>query len=88
MKTKNITTGKNVSSKATSGNTHQVTTGVAIHGEIISISFAETTEVKFFELSRRTDRCLCGNWRFLDKAGAYGIQTYGWIICRKYPGRL
>ena len=34
-----------------SGNTHQVTTGVAIYGEGISISFAETTLVTFFELS-------------------------------------
>ena len=69
-----------------SGNTHQVTTGVAIYGEGCSISFAETTSVKFFELSEDQIDAYVATGDSLDKAGAYGIQTMGGLFVESIQG--
>lgn len=69
-----------------SGNTHQVTTGVAIYGEGCSISFAETTLVKFFELSEGQIDAYVATGDSLDKAGAYGIQTMGGLFVQSIQG--
>lgn len=69
-----------------SGNTHQVTTGVAIYGEDISISFAETTSVKFFELTEDQIDAYVATGDSLDKAGAYGIQTMGGLFVESIQG--
>ena len=69
-----------------SGNTHQVTTGVAIYGEGISISFAETTSVKFFELSEDQIDAYVATGDSLDKAGGYGIQTMGGLFVESIQG--
>ena len=69
-----------------SGNTHKVTTGVAIYGEGFSISFAETTSVKFFELSEGQIEAYVATGDSLDKAGAYGIQTMGGLFVESIQG--
>ncbi|SDM80279.1 septum formation protein [Psychrobacillus sp. OK028] len=69
-----------------SGNTHQVTTGVAIYGEGTSISFAETTLVKFFDLSDEHIDAYIATGDSLDKAGAYGIQTMGGLFVERIQG--
>lgn len=69
-----------------SGNTHQVTTGVAIYGEEVSISFAETTSVKFFQLSEEHIDAYVATGDSLDKAGAYGIQTLGGLFVESIQG--
>lgn len=69
-----------------SGNTHQVTTGVAIYGGNISVSFAETTSVKFFELSEDQIDAYVATGDSLDKAGGYGIQTMGGLFVESIQG--
>lgn len=69
-----------------SGNTHQVTTGVAIYGEGCSISFAETTSVKFFDLPEGQIDAYVATGDSLDKAGAYGIQTMGGLFVESIQG--
>ncbi|MCK1996559.1 Maf family protein [Psychrobacillus psychrodurans] len=69
-----------------SGNTHQVTTGVAIYGEGCSISFAETTSVKFFDLPEDQIDAYVATGDSLDKAGAYGIQTMGGLFVESIQG--
>jgi septum formation protein len=69
-----------------SGNTHQVTTGVAIYGEGCSISFAETTSVKFFDLPEVQIDAYVATGDSLDKAGAYGIQTMGGLFVESIQG--
>ena len=69
-----------------SGNTHHVTTGVAIYGDGISISFAETTSVTFFELSEDQIDAYVATGDSLDKAGAYGIQTMGGLFVESIQG--
>lgn len=69
-----------------SGNTHQVTTGVAIYGEGCSISFAETTSVKFFDIPEGQIDAYVATGDSLDKAGAYGIQTMGGLFVESIHG--
>ncbi|MER2170842.1 MAG: Maf family protein [Psychrobacillus psychrodurans] len=69
-----------------SGNTHQVTTGVAIYGEGCSIRFAETTSVKFFDLPEGQIDAYVATGDSLDKAGAYGIQTMGGLFVESIQG--
>lgn len=69
-----------------SGKTHQVTTGVAIYGERHSISFVETTLVKFFDLSEEHIDAYVATGDSLDKAGGYGIQTMGGLFVESIQG--
>lgn len=85
MKPKDNMEAKNFLQKL-SGNTHQVTTGVAIYGEGISISFAETTSVKFFELTEDQIDAYVATGDSLDKAGGYGIQTMGGLFVESIQG--
>lgn len=70
--------------KKLSGKTHLVITGVCIHHKNREISFADTTEVEFHELTDVQIGYYVDKFRPFDKAGAYAIQE--WIgvtgICR------
>lgn len=69
-----------------SGQTHQVVTGVSIQGGGVSISFAETTLVKFYELTNEQMDAYVATGDSLDKAGGYGIQTMGGLFVEKIEG--
>lgn len=56
-----------------------MTTGVAIYGGNISVSFAETTSVKFFELSEDQIDAYVATGDSLDKAG--GMEFKRWVDC-------
>ncbi len=65
---------------ALSGKQHRVITGVVImHGEK-EIAFAETTEVRFHELSLAQIEFYVDNYKPYDKAGAYAIQEWIGVI--------
>jgi septum formation protein len=57
-----------------SGNTHQVVSGVCISSPDKKISFSETTEVTFAELSKGDIENYINQYKPFDKAGSYGIQ--------------
>ena len=59
-----------------SGKRHQVITGVCISNATKEISFDDTTEVIFKDLSQDEIDFYVENHRPLDKAGAYGIQEW------------
>lgn len=60
-----------------SGDVHKVVTGVTITGYGGNgITFSETTEVLFNDLSRDVIEGYVARHRPLDKAGAYGIQEW------------
>ncbi len=59
------------------GRRHTVVTGVTLRssdGRVLT--FSESTEVCFGELSRAEIECYVERYRPLDKAGAYGIQEW------------
>ncbi len=60
-----------------SGNTHQVITGVCIICNKDAQTFAQSTNVKFKELSDSEIQEYVASGEPLDKAGAYGIQGLG-----------
>lgn len=62
-----------------SGKIHKVVTGVTIVTANATRSFSAVTDVEFAELSDEDINYYVGNYRPLDKAGAYGIQE--WIGC-------
>lgn len=72
--------------KMLSGNIHSVYTGVCVQDEEKKITFAEKTDVKFYELSEKEidDYVLTGEP--MDKAGAYGIQGKGAVLVEKIDG--
>ncbi|SER85511.1 nucleoside triphosphate pyrophosphatase [Psychrobacillus sp. OK032] len=72
--------------KKLSGRTHHVVTGVSIHGAGTSIGFAESTLVKFYELTDEQIDAYVATGDSLDKAGAYGIQTMGVFLVEKIEG--
>lgn len=69
-----------------SGQTHHVITGVSIQGGGVNISFAETTLVKFYELTNEQMDAYVATGDSLDKAGGYGIQTMGGLFVEKIEG--
>ena len=60
-----------------SGKTHTVYTGVCILAGENRISFAEATDVTFFELTDEEIAAYVATGEPMDKAGAYGIQGRG-----------
>lgn len=63
-----------------SGKTHQVITGVVIKDANKTISFADTTEVCFHELSAEQIDFYIEKYKPYDKAGAYAIQEWIGVI--------
>lgn len=61
---------------ALSGKTHKVITGVHIINSEKSMSFADTTEVDFHELSTGQIEFYVDKFKPYDKAGAYAIQEW------------
>lgn len=62
--------------KALSGKTHQVITGVVLLKEDERISFADTTEVCFHDISDADIEFYVDKYQPYDKAGAYAIQEW------------
>lgn len=72
---------------ALSGHTHKVVTGVTLATADDTITFSETTEVDFAELTSGEIDFYVKNYRPFDKAGAYGIQEWiGYIGIRGIRG--
>lgn len=65
-----------------SSRSHEVITGVAIMKapELQEITFSETTEVHFRELSDQEMDAYINTGEPMDKAGAYGIQGFGALL--------
>ena len=69
-----------------SGRTHFVITGVCLHSMHRSDIFPVRSAVTFYPLSDKEIReyLACGEYK--DKAGAYGIQGKGGLLCQKVEG--
>jgi septum formation protein len=69
-----------------SGRTHSVITGVCLRTADRENTFAVTTKVTFYPLTpKEIERYLaCGE--YADKAGAYGIQGKGSLLCQTING--
>ena len=65
---------------ALSGETHQVITGVVIRKGDKEISFADTTEVHFHELTLEQIEFYVDKYKPYDKAGAYAIQEWIGVV--------
>jgi septum formation protein len=63
-----------------SGNTHQVITGVVIVMGKKEVSFADTTEVDFHELTSEQINFYIEKYKPYDKAGAYAIQEWIGVV--------
>ena len=63
-----------------SGNKHKVITGVVILNAHKTISFADTTEVKFHSLTNKEIEFYVDKYKPYDKAGAYAIQEWIGVI--------
>lgn len=63
-----------------SGSIHEVYTGVALCYKGKIHSFAEKTEVEFYELSDSDIAYYLTHYAYLDKAGSYGIQDWIGLI--------
>jgi len=61
---------------ALSGEKHKVITGVVIRKGEKEISFADTTEVEFHDLSLEQIEFYVDKYKPFDKAGAYAIQEW------------
>lgn len=72
--------------KLLSNNTHKVITGCAIFKGRKSISFSETTEVIFHQLSEKEIDDYIETGEPSDKAGAYGIQGKGSLLVKGING--
>lgn len=65
--------------KKLNGKTHKVITGVAIYNEEL-ISFADTTEVEFYNLTEKEIEFYVEKYQPYDKAGAYAIQEWIGVV--------
>jgi septum formation protein len=63
-----------------SGNRHRVITGVVILHHDKEISFADTTEVSFHELTAGQISFYIDKYKPYDKAGAYAIQEWIGVV--------
>ena len=61
---------------ALSGEKHKVITGVVIRKDEQEISFADTTEVEFHDLTTEQIEFYVDKYKPYDKAGAYAIQEW------------
>lgn len=70
-----------------SGNKHEVITGVVIVKNGEEISFSDTTDVWFHELTREQIAFYVDHYKPYDKAGAYAIQEWiGVVGIKKVDG--
>ena len=69
-----------------SGRTHTVFTGVTVVKGGEAYTFAERTDVTFFELSEELIDRYVASKEPMDKAGAYGIQEKGCLLVEKING--
>ncbi|MCM1578669.1 MAG: Maf family protein [Ruminococcus sp.] len=69
-----------------SGRTHKVITGVCVCSRGRSVSFSETTEVTFYELTDSEIENYVQSGDPMDKAGAYGIQSAGALLVKGIKG--
>lgn len=65
---------------ALSGEKHRVITGVVIRKDDEEISFADTTEVEFHDLSVEQIEFYVDKYKPYDKAGAYAIQEWIGVV--------
>lgn len=65
---------------ALSGEKHKVITGVVIRKDEKEISFADTTEVEFHDLTTEQIEFYVDKYKPSDKAGAYAIQEWIGVI--------
>src|SRR6185369_11160259 len=77
-----------VTLRALSGRTHQVHTGVAVHGPSGLTSSVTTTSVTFRDLSTLEIADYVASGDPLDKAGAYGIQGDAGRFVARVDGSL
>ena len=63
-----------------SGRVHRVITGVVIYNETREISFADSTEVEFYELTPEQIIFYVEKYKPYDKAGAYAIQEWIGVV--------
>lgn len=70
-----------------SGKTHTVVTGVTVMNDVRSETISVATSVTFSHLTKEEIEYYVGNFRPLDKAGAYGIQEWiGGVAVEKING--
>ena len=69
-----------------SGRAHRVISGVCICYKNKKISFACETLVRFYSLSEQAIKDYISTKEPCDKAGAYGIQGYGSLLCEGIEG--
>ncbi len=69
-----------------SGVEHRVITGVCLACGDKKITFAQTSKVKFYELTDAEIKAYVETGEPMDKAGAYGIQGKGCVLVEKIEG--
>jgi septum formation protein len=69
-----------------SGAVHEVYTGVTILSEQQEASFVEKTLVEFWPLTHQEIEAYLATNDSFDKAGAYGIQSFGATLVKKIIG--
>ena len=69
-----------------SGNTHTVITGVILFGTMREITFSVKSHVTFYPLTDDEINEYLDTMEYTDKAGAYGIQGKGSLLCEKIDG--
>lgn len=72
--------------KTLSGQTHSVITGVCLYSAGRAETFAVKTAVTFYPLSDDEIHEYLFYNEYVDKAGAYGIQGKGGLLCKKIEG--
>lgn len=76
--------------RALSGDSHEVYTGVTlckrVQGKESFVTFHECTEVNFYELTEEDIQWYISTGDHRDKAGSYGIQSYGVRFVRSICG--
>lgn len=66
--------------KRLSGSNHKVITGVVIRQKDKEISFSDTTDVEFHELTDQQIEFYVDKYQPFDKAGAYAIQEWIGVV--------
>ncbi len=69
-----------------SGIEHEVITGVCIKCDESSHFFAQTSKVKFYDLTDEEIRAYVASGEPMDKAGSYGIQGLGCTLVERIEG--
>ena len=72
--------------KKLSDRKHQVVTGCTVIYKGKKTSFSETTDVFFYSLSDQEIEDYIATGDPFDKAGGYGIQSYGIVLVKKIEG--